>query len=185
MERCNVFYLTSVISEKPCMKKLLKTTLLIAVVALFFSCKKSNEQGDVEIYVLKSYQMVAGKCQIDGANASLNDNAIVANDDIVSYSKMDYSFTLTDTAIQKIKAFGPFVPFALTVNKQVIYYGIYKPAISSSSCDHSITMDVDWSSRNKIILKLGYPSLQPGVAIDDQRNNPTILNALSAQGKLN
>ena len=75
-------------------------------------------------------------------------------------------------------------PFAITVDKQVIYYGLFKPSISSSSCDHSITMDVSWSSASKIVLRLGYPGQLPGVTIDDQRNNPILLASLEKQGKL-
>jgi hypothetical protein len=61
---------------------------------------------------------------------------------------------LKDLDIQKVKTFQDFTAFAVTVDKQVIYYGFFKPSISSSSCDHSITMDLDWTTGNKINLKL-------------------------------
>lgn len=76
------------------------------------------------------------------------------------------------------------MPFAVTVDKQVIYYGFFKPIISSSSCDHSITMDLDWTSGNKITLKLGYPGQVQGVTIDDKRNDSKLIATLRQQGKL-
>jgi hypothetical protein len=164
--------------------KLLSCLLLSTITFLLIGCKKDGSDGQVEMYVLKTYQLMVGRCQVDGAASTLEDKPFVFNDDIINYSKADYRFLLTNKAIQKIKAFGAFQPFAVTVNKQVIYYAIFKPSISSSSCDHSITMDVDWANANGILLKLDYPGQLQGVVIDDQRNNATLLKALSAQGKL-
>jgi hypothetical protein len=157
---------------------------LVTVMFLLVGCKKHNSEGQVEMYVLKSYQLVAGRCQIDGAASTLDNNPFVSNSDIISYNKADYRFSLSSAAIQKIKAFGIFQPFVVTVNRQVVYYAVFKPGISSSSCDHSITMDIDWANANGILMKLGYPGQLQGVVIDDQRNNSVLLQALSAQGKL-
>jgi hypothetical protein len=45
-------------------------------------------------------------------------------------------------------------------------------------------MSLSFSSANKISLKLGYPGQLQGVAIEDQRNNPTLITALKKQRKL-
>lgn len=160
---------------------------LILIVCLFsFSCKKDNIKAGqtVEIYLLKSFQTVAGKCQVDASASALQDTATIRNQDILEYSQTDYQFTLTSASIQKIKTFKDFTPFAVTVDKQVIYYGFFKPGISSSSCDNSITMDLDWASTNKILLRLGYPGQLQGVAIADERNDPRLIMTLKNQGKL-
>ncbi|MEO5684849.1 MAG: hypothetical protein ABIQ88_19560 [Chitinophagaceae bacterium] len=156
-------------------------------IAIFcLSCKKDNvKSGDtIEVYLLKSSQLVAGKCQINPLTSVLQDTAIVKNQDILEYSQSNYQFKLTDLAIQKVKTFQDFTPFAVTVDKQVIYYGFFKPSISSSSCDNSFTMDLDWTSGNKINLKLGYPGQLQGVTIDDERNNAKLISTLRNQGKL-
>jgi hypothetical protein len=62
--------------------------------------------------------------------------------------------------------------FALTVDKQVIYFDFFKPGISGASCDHSINMDIAWSTDQTIVLRLGYPGGLDGFTIDDQRNTP-------------
>lgn len=158
---------------------------LLTITVLFFSCKEDNvkPESTVEIYLLKNYKLLSGKCQIDSSASDLQDVAIVRNQDIVQYSKSDYQFRLTDVAIQKIKDLSDKTPFAVTVNKKVIYYGIFKPSFSSSSCGNSITMDV-YLSGNKIALNLGYPGSIQGMPIDDQRNHANLLGALKNQGKL-
>lgn len=160
--------------------------LYLTITIFCLSCKKENVNGGetVEVYLLKSPQLVTGKCQIDPLVSVLQDTAIIKNQDILKYSKSNYQFTLTDIAIHKVKTFRDFTPFAVTVDKQVIYYGFYKPSISSSSCDHSITMNLDWTSGNKINLRIGYPSLLQGVTIEDERNNSNLMATLRNQGKL-
>lgn len=52
--------------------------LILVIVAVFFACKKSMVHGDsVEIYLLKNFQPVPGKCQVNAATAVLQDSAIV------------------------------------------------------------------------------------------------------------
>lgn len=157
------------------------------IVIFCFSCKKEEVTGGdrVEFYLLGSSQLIAGKCQIDPVLSVLQDTAIIKNEDILEYSQNNYQFKLTDPAIQKVKTFLDYTAFAVTVDKQVIYFGFFKPSISSSSCDHSITMDLDWISNDRITLKLGYPGQIQGVTIEDQRNNVKLLATLRNQGKLN
>lgn len=159
---------------------------ILTLTILSFSCRKDkvNAGETVEIYLLKNYQTVVGKCQINSSISIIQDTAIVKNQDILEYSQKNYQFRLTDPTIQKIKAFRDFTPFAVTIEKRVIYYGFFKPSISSSSYFNSITMDLDWTTGNKISLKLGYPGQLQGVTIDDQRNNPDLIATLRNQGKL-
>lgn len=164
--------------------RLLLFILIAAVICP--ACQKDNvnETDQVEIYLLKTFQTVTGKCQVDAAASVLENIPTITNQDIISYSQTDYHFSLTDAAIQRIKSFKDFTPFAVTVDKQIIYYGFFKPGFSNSSCVNSITMDLDWTSGNQISLKLGYPGIVQGVTIDDQRNNQKLLTALKNQGKL-
>jgi len=150
------------------------------------ACKKDKATAlkQVEFYLLESYQLVTGKCQVDVTSARLKNSALVANDDILSYSGRDYEYGLTSNAVQKINALSGRTPFALTLDKEIIFIGVYMPLIMSSTCDQSITMYVNTISNNAI-LNLGYPyGLLPGSSIIDQRNNPRVVNALFRQGKL-
>ncbi|HVF81672.1 MAG TPA: hypothetical protein VM884_07050 [Flavisolibacter sp.] len=159
---------------------------ILTIVAICLSCSKNNiTTGEiVEIYLLESYQTITSKCQIDPSLSVLKDKATIKNQDILAYSKTEYRFKLTEAAVQKIKALKDKTPFAVTVDKQVIYYGFFKPSVSSSSCDHSITMDVAWTPGNEIYLRLGYPGQLQGVTIEDKLNDPILIAALRTQGKL-
>ena len=159
---------------------------ILAMAAVCLSCKKDNSgpTEKVEIYLLKTFQTVSGKCQVDALTSVLEDSPTIKNEDILKYSENEYEFRLTSSAYLKVKAFRNVSPFAVTVDKQVIYYGFFILPISSFSCDNSIIMDISWNSPNAISVKLGYPSLLPGASIDDQRNNPKLIAALKKQGKL-
>jgi hypothetical protein len=150
------------------------------------ACKKDKTTAikQVEIYLLESYQLVPGKCQVDVSSSSLKNSALVTNDDILWYSGKKYEYDLTSNVIQKINALSGRTPFALTLDKEIIFIGVYMPPIMSSTCDQSITMYVNTIS-NKAILNLGYPyGLQPRSSVIDQRNDPRLVNALFHQGKL-
>jgi hypothetical protein len=149
------------------------------------SCKKDHTTPGnlLEVYVLQSFQLVNGKCQIDAATAILESQPTVFNDDILEYSKSQHEFKLNDAAFQRIRNFHDWTPFAVTVDRNAIYYGFFKPSISSSSCEHSITMDIASFTEKKILLRLGYPGTS-GTGIDDQRNNPLLIATLKKQGKL-
>lgn len=163
-----------------------KLFYILATTSIFFSCKKENTKAgeNVEIYLLKTFKTITGKCQVDPSTAVLQNSPTVNNGDIVEYSPTAYTFKLSDNAIEKIKNLKDFAAFAVTVDKRVIYYGFFKPAYSSSSCDHSVTMDIDWAANDKILMSLGYPGPMQSITIADERNNPLLIATLQAQGKL-
>lgn len=162
------------------------TVCFLTIILICSACKKGNVQpgATVEIYLLKTVQTVPGKCQVDPSYTILQDTPIIRNQDIISYSTTDHKFKLTDTSIQKLKALMGRTPFAVTVDRQVVYYAFYMPNYLSSSCDQSITMDIDWTSGNQVYFRLGYPGQLQGVAIEDNRNDARLLATLKSQGKL-
>ena len=162
-----------------------KIFFLVAIIISCLSCKKDKSQAGqiVEVYLLKTYQPVSGKCQVNPSTSVLGTTAIIKNEDILEYSQADHKFKLSTVAAGKVAAFTDFVPFAVAVDGKPVYYGIFKQYYSSSSCDNSIIMHLDFASSNKIVLNLGYPGDAIG-AIDDQRNNPILIATLAKQGKL-
>lgn len=157
--------------------------LILTIVTICSSCRKPNKQtgGNLEIYLFKTFQLVSGKCQVNGDSSVLKDTAIVKNNEILFYSSANYQFTLTENSIQKIRALHSGIPFAIVIDKQVIYYGIIKTITSSSSCTSSITMNYSLGD-NKITMNLGYAGTD--LNIDDQRNNSKLIATLKNQGKL-
>jgi len=160
---------------------------ILVLTSFSFACKKDKNNvppGEaIEIYTFESSQMVAGKCQVDAAASVLNATPLVRNQDIIDYSKGNHRFRLSAEAVAKVKDLNR-IPFALTVDKKVIYYGIFKPIYSSSSCEHSITMGQDGPGNNEVSVRLGYPDGLVIASIEDKRNDGLLLSTLKKQGKL-
>ncbi|MBC8035138.1 MAG: hypothetical protein H7Y03_13390 [Chitinophagaceae bacterium] len=159
---------------------------LFTIALVCLACSKDGEKGGerVEIYLTKSFMTVPGKCQVDPLLSVIADTPFIKNQDILAYSKSSYNLKLADTAVQKIKLLRDFTPFAVAVDGHVIYYGICKPWISSSSCDHSITLNTIFAPGNEFTFNLGYPWSSTNTAIDDQRNNSRLIATFIKQGKL-
>lgn len=159
--------------------------LLVASTLLSTACKKDKvAAGELaEVYLLKSYQLVSMKCQVDASTAILELTPIITNDDILEYSQGKYELKISSTSYEKLRLLSDKTPFAITVDKKVLYYGMLKPSYSSSSCDQSITMDYVLPE-NKVGLHLGYPGDTGAGVIDDQRNHPLWISTLNKQRKL-
>jgi hypothetical protein len=160
-----------------------KLFFIAPLLLLLSSCSKEAATGRIAIYQLSSYTMVAGKCQVDGATARLNQQPLLDDRDIISYDANNYEYTLTSAAAAKLSALPARVAMAFTIDEEPVFYLVNMPSILSSSCWESITMDAFYSG-NKMHLRLGYPGITVGTYIDDQRNNKRILAILRAQGKL-
>lgn len=159
------------------MKKL--WLILLGLIPVLSCTKDHNWQ--VEIYLLSSSSLIPGQCAVNPATAVLENTAFIKNDEIVSYDMTAYNFFLNPAASQKMQTLQLRAPFAVTVNKEIIYFGINMPGTMSSSCDHSITVS---PFGDQLWVRLGYPGLMAGTVIDDQRNNPKLVGALRSQGKL-
>jgi len=151
---------------------------IIVACLLFITCKKNDNEAKVEIYALKTYSLVPTQCKVEPTSAVLADTPLIKNENILGYSQAAYEFMVDSAGSSKVRDLQG--AFAVTVNKQIIYYGIFKPFTSSSSCNQSITIS---AISNKLMVRLGYPTLT-GIYIDDQRNNPILITALQKQGKL-
>ncbi len=159
---------------------------------MLISCRKSDSNniagasGKVEIYLLDKAVWVPGKCQVDASKSIIDAQPIIMDSDIVAYYSSENAFEVNAVAFQRIIGLSDKTAFAVTLNKEVIYYGIYKPIFSSSSCDHSITMSTLTFNINEFRLRmgLGYPGLLQGITVEDQRNQTNLLSALEKQGKL-
>ncbi|HUR12277.1 MAG TPA: hypothetical protein VM012_12955 [Flavitalea sp.] len=162
------------------MRRLFSIALLLV---LALSCTKTKSRVDagssIEIYLLQSVIPVPAKCQI--SSGTLRPEPLVANDDIIEYNENDHEYRVTATAYEKIRSLKGRIPFAITVDKEVVYYGFYNEPILNSSCEHSIAMEA-WNGDNVLTMELGYPG---GFStVDDQRNHPKLIETLRRQHKL-
>jgi hypothetical protein len=161
---------------------------IIAAVTGLICCNKNSRpdnRNDVEIYLLKSYELVPGMCKVNQASVTLEDTPFIKNDEIEQYTPSACEYRFSPPAASKIAALLPRTPFAVTVDRKIIFTGFNMPPYISSSCDHSIVMTSSGSSSRTIQLRLGYPGIALGTQIDDQRNDARLIAAFLQQRKLN
>jgi hypothetical protein len=110
---------------------------------------------------------------------------IIYYDEILSYSPKNYTFTITESCANRLNGFHIHgTPFAVTIDKQIIYTGYFWCGFSSSMVDW-ITIDpLNYGGKNKLRVSLGYPGLIQGDYIPDDRNDYRILEVLRRDGKL-
>lgn len=172
------------------------TTLALLLALTFAGCDKDNDddrdtravKGKIAIYEFESYQYVPLKCEVDPANSKLRASPIVNNDEIISYNLNESAWQVKDAAFQRLNNMKDGNALAITLNDAVVYYFIYKPNYSSSSCDGSITMQLwpklpGFYAENTLKMTMGYPGPST-VPVTDRRNTPTLIHELKAQKKL-
>jgi hypothetical protein len=118
------------------------------------------------------------------SNAVLAETPLVADHDIRSYTRSTTTFNLKKDIKSIIKNYGPDKAFAVTVDKQVVYYGKFHPAYLSSITFGLATIDPIFYSNNE--LKIQFASIDRNSNLQqlDKRNDTLIINALSATGRL-
>lgn len=155
--------------------------LAIALLPILSCRKNQSSQGDeVSVYLLDNAVRFAGRCEIDPSGSTLAATPIVSNMEIIAFYRNTDEFMIAPAAYERLKDLRDGTGFAVKLGDKVLFYGIVKPWISSSSCDHSITM-TSWTP-NKMIMSRGYPGTFDQVP--DHLNDPRLISALLAQGKL-
>jgi hypothetical protein len=169
---------------------------LILFLALCFliptSCKKKNDLmesgGKIEFYLLKSYTKDPAGYAISNNSIVLSDSALIKYEDIIWYDPNSHTFKFSDRTANLLNDFEHNQilrkPFAVAINKKIIYTGYFWAGFFSSSCDW-IVMDVlNYDGKNELSVKIGYPGLMSGMNIPDKRNDKELLEILKSDHKL-
>ena len=141
----------------------------------------------IEIYQLKSYsQKIDTSFAIRTVVLSdlvLEDNPLVTDNEIRSYTQSAYTFELSKNLNPIIKDFGPDKAFVVTVDKEVIYFGMFRPAYLNSLLFSVPYIEPILTDNN---LHINYATMgttgtpQP----IDKRNDLKLINALKATNRL-
>jgi len=156
---------------------------------LLISCNKDAyfepSGSSVDIYYLEDYRNVENSFEIIDSTVVLSEHKIVEYSEIISYSSVDYTFTLCDSASERLDDISFHgIPFALTLDREIIYTGYFWTAFSSSGCDWITIEPLDFSGKNELTVRLGYPGIVEGDIIPDRRNDTGLLRVLKQDGKL-
>lgn len=159
-------------------------------ITLLLSCKKeriSRVANRVDIYLLKSFTSTIDQSTIPVTfpvtNAVLEDIPLVADQDIILYTRSSTTFKLRKDIQTVIRNYGPDKAFAVTVDNQPIYYGKFRPGYLSSIAFGVATIAP--GSFNNDELKIDFaPEENSSLQKLDQRNDSRIIKALKATGRL-
>ena len=144
-------------------------------------------RAKVEIYELKSFTT-----GIDSSynppvtvirNIVLADTPLVKDEEINSYTKSSFTFESAINLNPIIKNYGPDKAFAVTVDKNIIYTGMFRPSYLSSII---LSMPyIDPLSANNTVT-IGLPTIA-GVGYTqpaDKRNDFVLMYVFSISGRL-
>ena len=162
------------------------TLITVLLLALFLgSCSKYNTdiEGDVEIYILDTYQTEYIGSAILNEGIELSSNPIISYDELLKYNSKTHQFSVPPSTVDKLEdKFGS--AFAVTIDKEVIYTGYFWAAYSSATVNW-VTIDILEGVRdNKLEVSLGYPWMISEWNIPDNRNNRRLLSVFARDGKL-
>ncbi|MBN8688820.1 MAG: hypothetical protein J0M10_17515 [Chitinophagales bacterium] len=166
------------------MKPLFYSILLIA---LFPGCKKDHSTK-IEIYLLSSFTsavvQVGGVPALSISNAVLAGQPLVADKDISFYTASTSSFKLNKDIKGAIQSLSTSAGFAVTVNKEPVYYGVFHPGFLSSMTIGVATIDPILFYNRELFMHFIRIDGNTELTLLDRRNDTRLLNALRASGRL-
>jgi hypothetical protein len=165
-------------------RKYFMAMLIIIALVLTISCSNSSNPKHrspvFAIYLVKDMKTsVAAQISID--DLTLEDEPILTENDLVSYSWKDHKLKLCKSAIKRVPKGIPLdgKPFVVVVNGDRAYLGALWARASSLIAD----IPVMFFEGDYLTIEPNYPSGQIN-AKDDPRNNKQVYNALRGTGKL-
>lgn len=166
--------------------------LAFGLILVLNSCDKEDNccpsEKSIDFYYISEYQKLDNSFKIIDSTVIISDLKIIDYSNILSYSSKNYTFVVSDSISDRLNDFENHsihgVPFALAIDKELIYTGYFWASYSSLGCDW-ITIDpLDISGNNELTVRLGYPGLTLGDSIPDKRNDSRLINVLKQDKKL-
>ena len=149
--------------------------LSLLSILLLTNCEEQKEccafpVGErADIFLLSSYQEDLDSPFRTITSYELENTPIIAYEDIVFYNDETYEMKVQGASLNRLKDIKKSEPFALKVDKEIIYFGWFWPAFLSSSCICIVVDPLRASFSDTIRFDLGY-----GIASDlreiDKRN---------------
>lgn len=165
-----------------------KIFLYCLTLILFTGCKKEKNGSRIDIYLLKSFSVTADQstapATISITNAVPDNTPLVSNEDIKAYSKATTTFVLRKDIRTIIQNYGPDKAFAVMVDDQPVYYGLFHPLYLNSIAFGMATISSPLFANNE--LKIDFATIEGNSFLQqlDKRNDSRIINALRATDRL-
>ncbi|HEX5154309.1 MAG TPA: hypothetical protein VFW07_22830 [Parafilimonas sp.] len=156
-------------------------------VILFTACKKDSASG-VDIYLLESFTLndnnATNPVTLAISNAVLAAGPLVADEDISYYVRSTATFKLKKDIQPLIKNYDGSKAFAVTVNKQPVYFGRFHPSYLSSLTLGLATIDPLFHNNNELPVFFIKMDGNEDLQLLDKRSDDRLISALKASGKL-
>ena len=164
------------------------TIILLSLVLLASACEVTELANDpalsagskVEFYLIQQQEIDSYQTSINEQAAKIQDSILISYEEIISYNPKTFNFEISPEARKRLQY---YTPFAVTVDREIIYTGYFWTSLSSRSVDW-VVIDLLFADENKLHVQLGYPGLMDGISIPDKRNDPRILEVLRRDNKL-
>jgi hypothetical protein len=170
------------------MLKILLLILSLLIISSGIGCQPSKTEG-FAIYLLQDDIQASDLSEKRLDQLDLQDEPLLSQDDLLSYTQSTHEMELTEVAYQKLqKMFDSSVgvrglPFVVTTEHQPIYTGAFWTPISSLSYDGVVILR-SFDPNNRLLwFNLGYPT-QEAFSDIDPRDDERIMEALNEAGKL-
>ena len=154
---------------------------------LLIGCKKEHT-SKVEIYMLTSFTLDIDRgtnpATLTISNTVLADTPLVADEDIIYYEKSSTTFWLRNDIKPIIQNYGADKGFAITVDGEPVYFGVFHPLYLSSIIFGLATISAMPSGSND--LQIDFPMMEGSADLQqlDKRNDPKLLDALKDSRRL-
>lgn len=181
--------------------------LALILTVLLLACQTANReqsgeptpQRGVAIYLIENpIDLYKDATALDNATVSLAEEPFINYDQIVSYSQNSYTLSLKEESVEHLQEISknlPLqgIPFALVVDGNVVYYGLFWNPISSFTASYPYIVlssgNLTIAQTSKMIeLQIEFrtrTSYPPGAIIrTDLRNDPRLLDRLRKDNKL-
>jgi len=159
----------------------------LAFIALLSSCAKENT-SKIEFYLLTSFRLDTNRTTspftLVISNPVLSETPFIADQDIQYYTQSETTFQLGKDIRDITKNYGPDKGFAVTVDKQPVYYGLFHPGYLNSMAIGVATMDPILIFNNQIRVQFVLINGSSSLAALDNRNDSRLINSLSISGRL-
>lgn len=165
---------------------------LLTIIVLNVGCSQkdcdcSPFDKKVEFYLLQSPKTMPG-FNPTLTNPVIQNKPFIVFSEIEQYDSSTLEFTLKRAAIDRIETIDRPTPFAVTLNKQIIYTGYFWQPYLSSTCN-GIQVDskriLSGKNSNIIKMKLCNGSNQDLDTLElDKCNDERLLQTLAKTGKL-
>ena len=164
----------------------------LLLVIVLFSCKRDEitlNAPKVDIYLLKSFSFkvdqTTSPATISISDAVLSDTLLLRDQDILLYTQSSATFKSSKNIKTIIKDFGSNRGFAVTVNKDPIYFGLFHPSYLSSLVYGLSTIDpITYPLNNNLIIHYEFIAGNTYLQQFDKRNDARIIDALKQTGRV-